>query len=70
MSKKKYTAKQKKWCKFYEETTGFEPLMSEFESGNESFEEAAKSSVSWFEDFAADAMCRLSPTITDMEQGK
>lgn len=51
-----YTKEQRHWCRNYQEQTGFEPLMSDFEHGNESFKEAAKTSVDWFENWASDAL--------------
>lgn len=59
---KKYSAEQIAWCKEYEKETGFEPLMCDFEAGNETFYEAARKSVGWFEDWAIDALLRITRT--------
>ena len=64
---RKYTAKQKKWCKFYQETTGFEPLMGEFEAGTESFEKAAQGSIDWFEAWSSDALLELIGSTRNFE---
>lgn len=55
-TKGKYTKEQKRWCSEYEKRTTFEPLMCDFEAGNESFEDAAKMSKEWFEHWASDAL--------------
>jgi len=57
---KNYSAEQIAWCKKYEKETGFEPLMFDFEAGNETFYEAARKSVGWFEDWANDALLRVT----------
>ena len=49
------TPEQRAWCKHYQQQTTFEPLMDNFLEGNESFLEAAKGSVRWFEDWSNDA---------------
>lgn len=56
----KYTAKQREWCERYESETGFEPLMSDFEGGHETFVAAAKKSTGWFESWASDAYLRIT----------
>ena len=56
----KYSAAQIAWCQKYYAETGFEPLMCDFEAGNETFYEAARKSVGWFEDWANDALRRVT----------
>lgn len=53
-----YTDEQRAWCQRYERETTFEPLMCDFEAGNESFLAAAKNSRNWFESWAGDALRR------------
>lgn len=60
MSAKKLSPAQREWCKHYERETTFEPLMCDFKAGNESFEEAARKSLAWFESWASDAYLRAS----------
>lgn len=55
MSDRKMTSKQKAWCKAYEDSTTFEPLMDDFIAGNESFAQAARKSRNWFESWMNDA---------------
>ena len=52
---RKLTKKQMRWCKEYEESTTFEPLMDDFLAGNETFKQAAKKSRDWFENWMNDA---------------
>jgi hypothetical protein len=61
--KGKYSAEQRAWCENYESRTGFDPLMEDFEAGNETFYEAATKSVSWFEDHSCDAFLSVSSNI-------
>ena len=58
--KAKYTQEQKRWCQTYETETTFEPLMDDYECGNESFVDAAKKSLLWFEDWSNDAHLNAS----------
>ena len=58
--KRLYTAKQKAWCIRYQDETTFEPLMGDYEAGNETFVKAAKKSLLWFEDWSSDAYLRAS----------
>ena len=53
---KKYTKRQKDWCKNYQDTTTFEPMMGDFEEGNETFQKAARRNVLWFESWSSDAL--------------
>lgn len=55
---KQYTLEQRAWCERYERETTFEPLMCDFEAGNESFISAAKNSRAWFENWSGDALHR------------
>ena len=50
------TPAQREWCKSYEEQTGFDALMDDFLDGKQTFEQAAKRSVQWFEDHSAEAI--------------
>jgi len=56
----KYSAAQIAWCHKYYGETGFEPLMCDFEAGNETFYEAARKSVGWFEDWATEKLLRVT----------
>ena len=56
--KNRYTKKQREWCDNYQNETTFEPLMDDFEAGNETFQKAAWRSVRWFEDWKTDAFMR------------
>jgi len=56
----KYSAAQKKWCEMYERETGFEPLMCDYEAGNEEFRIAAKKSNRWFESWSSDALLHIT----------
>lgn len=60
LTKKVYTADQRRWCENYEDRTGFEPLMEDFEAGDETFAQAAQKSVVWFEDWSSDALLFIS----------
>lgn len=55
MTKRRMSPKQRAWCKEYENSTTFEPLMDDFLAGNESFAQAAKKSRDWFENWMNDA---------------
>jgi hypothetical protein len=63
----KYTKVQRAWCENYEARTGFDPLMDDFESGNETFRQAAQRSIRWFEDHAADALNAISHDVPGWE---
>ncbi len=65
MAKSKMNAKQRKWCRMYQETTTFEPLMDDFEAGEETFREAALKSILWFEHWSGDAI----RDITNLPEG-
>jgi hypothetical protein len=54
---------QREWCERYERETTFEPLMCDYLAGNQSFVEAARFSLRWFEDWANDAFLRASEDI-------
>ena len=53
------TREQRAWCKHYEQQTTFDPLMDDFFVGNESFIEAARNSVRWFEEWSNEAHCNI-----------
>lgn len=61
--KRRMTKEQRAWCKEYELTTTFEVLMDDFHAGNETFVEAAKKSVNWFESWSSDAFLTVSTHI-------
>ena len=70
----KYSAKQLRWCRMYEAETGWPALMQDFESGSETFYEAARKSIGWFESWASDALLRVTarsipgaPQMEDLE---
>jgi len=52
--KKHYTPEQRAWCEQYERHTTFEPLMCDYEAGNQTFVDAAQFSVRWFDLWAGD----------------
>ena len=60
-------AKQRAWCKNYQEVTGFEPLMDDFLYGNESFVHAERNSVRWFEDWSNEAHLNVGHNIPGAE---
>lgn len=53
---KKYTKKQIEWCDNYLDATTFDPLMDQFEAGEETFQQAAQRSVHWFEQWSQNAL--------------
>ena len=55
----RFTKVQREWAKNYESVTTFEPLLDDFLYGNESFVEAAKKSIRWFEDWSHESMLRI-----------
>ena len=59
----KYTAAERRWCEAYEAETTFEPLMCDFETGNQTFVEAANFSVKWFKDWSNDVYLKISAAI-------
>ena len=63
MSKSRMTKEQRKWVRDYKMHTSFEALMDDFEAGNESFYEAARKSISWFEDWSSDAHLKAGANI-------
>ena len=56
----KYSAEQLRWCRMYEAETGWPALMQDFESGSETFYEAARKSIGWFESWASDTLLRVT----------
>ena len=56
----KYSKRQAEWCRHYQHETTFEPLMEDYEAGNETFIEAAKKSIAWFEGWSSDAFLRCT----------
>ena len=55
-----YNRRQQKWCEYYERTTGFEPLMCDYEAENESFVQAAEKSIQWYEDHTSDTYLAIT----------
>lgn len=65
VARKRLTAEQRKWCKEYERTTGFDAMIDDYVVGNESFVECAKTSVGWFEDWCIEAQQHIPPIPGD-----
>ncbi|ODP34989.1 hypothetical protein A9762_11510 [Pandoraea sp. ISTKB] len=63
MGKRSYTADQKRWCETYRHETGFTPMMDSFESGMETFHEAAIRSIRWYEAHSSDAHLRIQRAL-------
>lgn len=59
-NRKFYDKRQQNWCEYYERTTGFEPLMCDYEAGNETFVEAAEKSNQWYEDHTTDTYLAIT----------
>ena len=59
----KYTKDQWDWCLNYERITDYDPIMGDFEIGHMSFYDAAKFSVSWYEEHTSDAHLKVSRTL-------
>ena len=62
-SKSLYSSAQRKWCKNYERVTTFEPLMCDYEAGNQTFLQAARFSVDWFAGWSSDAHLTVGDNI-------
>ncbi|WP_413216038.1 hypothetical protein [Paraburkholderia kururiensis] len=62
-----FALQQREWCVLYEARTGFDPMMDDFEAGNETFYQGAAKSVRWFEDHAADALNAISRDVPGWE---
>ncbi len=60
MTERTMSKAQRAWCKKYEDETTFEPLMDNFLAGEETFEEAARNSIQWFEHWSGDALLIVS----------
>lgn len=58
-SSAKYTKEQRDWCIAYESECGFEPLMYEHDQGEKTFEQAARSSIRWYEAHTSHVLLRL-----------
>lgn len=54
LRKRRATPAQRNWLRDYELATTFEPLMDDWLAGNETFEEMAKKSIQWFQDWASE----------------
>ena len=68
LAKVRMTKEERAWCKRYEKETTFEPLMDDFLAGNETFLEAARASVRWFEDWSRDALLNISRDIPGADE--
>lgn len=68
MPKVRMTKEQRAWCKNYERETGFDPLMDDYLYGNESFVNAARFSVRWFEDWSNDAHLNIGRDIPGADE--
>lgn len=66
-NRKFYDKRQQNWCEYYERTTGFEPLMCDYEAGNETFVEAAEKSNQWYEDHTTDTYLAITRWIPGSE---
>lgn len=56
----KYDDRQREWLNYYEHETGFEPMMGDYEVGNQTFVEAALVNIDWFESWSSDALSHVS----------
>lgn len=56
----KYDDRQRAWLGYYEQETGFEPVMEDYEEGAQAFVDAAEWNVKWFEDWSSDALSHVS----------
>lgn len=65
--KKLYTAEQKAWCVMYQAETTFEPLMCDYVAGHQTFYEAARISVDWFESWSTDAHLKIGTRVPGAE---
>lgn len=63
----KYTDEQWAWCEKYESRTGFDPMMSDFETGEENFYQAAQKSIQWYESHSSDAYLAISANVPGLE---
>lgn len=55
------TTAQNDWLNLYEGSTGFEPLhLEDLESGEMTFDEAAKSNINWYENHSSDAFAQIT----------
>lgn len=58
--RKYFTTPQWQWCRDYLLETGFEPMMCDFVANTQSFAEAARLSIAWFESWSSDAYLRIT----------
>lgn len=64
----KFDEAQRAWCEHYERETDFEPQMDDYIAGNQTFVEAARAAVAWFELHTRDQFQRMSdPTIPGVD---
>lgn len=57
--RKHYTPAQRNWCIRYETETLFEPVMGEYEAGEQTFEQAQAWNKQWLLDWAKETVDRL-----------
>ena len=62
-----YSAEQKAWCQKYQAETTFEPLMCDYVAGQQTFYEAARFSVDWFESWSSDAHLKIGTAVPGAE---
>ena len=54
-----YSAAETGWCKMYEQITGFEPLMDDFEQAMAEFATSARNSIDWYENHTTDCLNKV-----------
>ena len=59
----KYTDEQWEWCVRYEDLTGFDPMMGDFENGVKTFVDAAQFSCEWYAEHTDDAYLKITRNI-------
>lgn len=67
MTKRRYTAEQRRWCKTYRSETGFTAIMDSFESGRATFHEAAAIAIRWYEAHSSDVHLRIQRALPPQE---
>lgn len=67
MSKSRYSAEQRTWCRKYRSETGFNPMMDAFECGDETFHEAATRSIRWYEAHSSDVHLRIQKALPPID---
>lgn len=67
MTKRRYTAEQRRWCETYRSETGFTPIMDSFENGRATFYEAAAIAIRWYEAHSSDVHLRIQRALPPQE---